>query len=205
MTKNLTDRDFKDDDEKWEFLRTAPAVDAREPVVAELGRILWSAATIGALVGGNRERDQENFCRLAMAYCRDVIRYESDTTRTGGEDIQHKGELSDILERGTDDCDGKARLFVALCLAAKIPARMVDHWKDDPRAPSGRDLYHVSGVVDLPEHPAPVPAELTLYRARLGDNPSDFPRSVPHEVSGHWSRNDVGEPNPDCPFNRRHT
>lgn len=195
MTRNLTDRDFKDDEEKWIFLRDAPRIDAREPAVARLAALFWEISK------GN----PENYCRLAMAFCRDVIRYESDTTRTGGEDIQHAGELSDILNRGTDDCDGKARLFTALCLAAGLNASMVDHWRDDPRAPNGRDLYHVSSVVILPGHDKPVPVELTLYRARLGDNPTDFPRSVPHEVSGHWSRNDVGEPNPDCPFNRRHS
>ncbi len=204
MSKNLTDADFRDDEEKWEFLRTAPAVDAREPIVAELASLLWAAATIGRAIGGKKDRDQENYCRLAMAFCRDVIRYESDTIRTGGEDIQHKGELSDILRRGTDDCDGKARLFTALCLARGIPARMVDHWKDDPRAPNGRDLYHVSSETDLPGAAKPVQVELTLYRARAGDNPSEFPRSVPHEVSGHWSRNEVGELRPDDPMNRKH-
>ena len=61
----------------------------------------------------------------------------------------------------------------------------------DAGAPNGRDLYHVSAEVRLSGNPAAIPVELTLYRARMGDNPSDFPLSVPKETAGHWSRNEV--------------
>jgi transglutaminase-like putative cysteine protease len=181
VSRHLTQADFRDDEEKWIFLRDAPQIDAQEPAVKRVAWLLFDVAR------GNVER----FCKLAMAFCRDVIRYESDTVRTGGEDIQPKGELSDILDRGTDDCDGKARLFVALCLAVGIDARMVDHWHADASVPNGRDLYHVSAEVRIPGRAAAMPVELTLYRARLGDNPSDFPLSVPKETAGHWDRNEV--------------
>jgi transglutaminase-like putative cysteine protease len=180
MSRHLTDSDFRNDAEKWEFLRTAPAIDAQEPAVRDVARDLFRA------VGGHPER----FVRLAAAYCRDVIEYQTDTDRVGQEDIQPKGELSDILARGIDDCDGKARLFVALCLAVGLDAEMVDHWKRDDLAPGGFDLFHVSAKVKLGGKLVPV--ELTLYRARVGDDPAEVvPKEVAGPFKGHWLRNDA--------------
>ena len=163
---HLTDRDFSSDLEKWGFLRDAPALDAKDYRVRELAAALWVAA----------DANPRAFAILAQAYCRDVIVYMTDTEQFGSEDIAPAGQVGDVIGRQVDDCDAKARLFVALCLAEKIPARMVGHW-------TGGDLTHVSGQVQIAGRWIPV--ELTLARARLGDEPAQ----VPKEVTGHWALN----------------
>ncbi len=179
MSHHLNDSDFKDDLEKWEFLRTAPPIDAQEPLVRSVASSLFQAC------GGNVEK----FVRLAMAYVRDVVLYQTDTERVGQEDIQPKGELSDIILRGVDDCDGKARLFCALCIAEAVDARMVAHWEHDASLPGGVELSHVSAELIDFKGRSHVPVELTLYRARLGEVPKDIPK----ERSGHWLKNEVAK------------
>ena len=82
--------------------------------------------------------------------------------------------------RGLDDCDAKARIFVALCLARRMHAEMVPRWK-------GGKLVHVYGRVFVhgPGESAPrwYYAETILRRARLGD----IAESVPKEIeTGKW-------------------
>lgn len=163
---HLTDRDFPDDAAKWAFLRDAPALDARDYRVSLLAARLWDAS----------DGSPRTFAILAQAFARDVIIYRTDTEQFGGEDIAPAGQVGDVIERGIDDCDAKARLFVALCLAEHIPARMVSKW-------IGAELSHVSAIVTIDGKDLPV--ELTLARARLGD----LPRDVPREVTGHWALN----------------
>lgn len=168
---HLTDRDFQSDREKWEYLRDAPALDAKERAVSDLAVALWEAA-------GRSPRD---FAALAHSYARDVVRYMTDTEQFGGEDIAPAGGLSDVIARKVDDCDAKARLFVALCLAVHLKAEMVPHW----RGGEGGELAHVSAKVLLDDLWTPV--ELTLARARLGEEPRDVPR----DVTGHWNLNEA--------------
>lgn len=169
---HLTARDFRDDHEKWFFLRKAPELDARiDARVRRLAVHLWDAS-------GHAPRA---FLALAQAYCRDVIRYVTDTDQYGGEDIAPAGRIGDAIDSGADDCDAKARLFVALCLAVRLHAEMVPHWSKDENGAD--DLSHVSAEVDL--EGKKVPVELTLSRARLGEIPKDVPR----ETTGHWALN----------------
>ncbi len=172
---HLTDADFTSDEDKWAMLRDAPHLDAKERPIRHVAGCLFDAAS----------GDPRRHAILAMAFARDVIRYETDTDQFGGEDIAPAGELSDVIDRGADDCDAKARLFVALCLAVGLEAEMVPHWEPDQKRPSGRWLAHVSGKVAIDG--AWVPVELTLARARLGEEPLN----VPKETSGHWSLNEV--------------
>ena len=165
---HLTDRDFASDRDKWAFLRDAPALDARENEIAGLARALWFAAG----------QDVRSFAELCHAYCRDVILFMTDTEQFGGEDIAPAGRLSDVLHRKVDDCDAKARLFVALFLAVHLVAEMVDHWRGD-------ELTHVSARFRLGDKWIPV--ELTLARARLGEDPKD----VPKDVGGRWNLNEA--------------
>ncbi len=163
---HLTNRDFRDDRDKWEYLRRAPELDALERPVLELAIHLWEAA-----------RGQVRpFAELAQAYCRDVVLYMTDVEQFGEEDIAPAGKLGDVLARGVDDCDAKARLFVALCRAVRLEAEMVGHWRGD-------ELAHVSARLKIGG--AWVPVELTLARARLGEEPKD----VPKDVSGRWAMN----------------
>jgi len=124
------------------------------------------------------DRNARIFLHLAHALARDGIRYRRDIERVGAEDIagltrpENQNDPVDALLRGEDDCDAKARLFVAVCLAAGRPARMVDWWR---RTAHGTEmLAHVSAEAFLDRRWLPV--ELTLARARLGDRGNDVPR-----------------------------
>jgi transglutaminase-like putative cysteine protease len=165
---HLTDSDFRSDDEKWAYLARAPELDAKERRILELAVLLWEAAG----------RDPRGFAELAHAYCRDVILYMTDTEQFGSEDIAPAGKLGDVLDRKVDDCDAKARLFVALALAVKLRAEMVPHW-------SAARLAHVSAKIMIGR--TWVPVELTLARARLGEEPKDVPR----DVTGRWNLNEA--------------
>lgn len=165
---HLLEKDFANDRDKWAFLEGASKLDALDPRVRELASHLWEAS-------GHQPRE---FAALAQSYCRDVVRYMTDTDQYGGEDIAPAGRVGDVIESLVDDCDAKARLFVALCVAVRIEARMVAHW-------TGAELSHVSAAARIGGKEIPV--ELTLARARLGENPKD----VPKEVTGHWALNEA--------------
>lgn len=165
---HLTNRDFRSDAEKWEYLRRAPELDCLEAPIFELALHLWEAA----------RADVRAFAQLAHAYARDVIRYMSDIQQFGEEDIAPAGGLSDVLARGVDDCDAKARLFVALCRAVHVAAEMQPKWR-------GEILAHVFARVRIAG--AWMPVELTLARAKLGEDAGEVPR----EVSGRWDMNEA--------------
>jgi transglutaminase-like putative cysteine protease len=151
--------------EKWAFLHDAPAHDARHHSIKTLAGHLRAAA-------GNVPA---RFATLAQSVARDWIKQVIDTERVGREDIAGltrkptPDDAVDALRRGRDDCDAKARLFVALCLAAGVPARMVGWWNHD----TVPDLVHVSAEVQL--HGKWEPVELTLARARLGELGTNVP------------------------------
>lgn len=167
------------DREKWDFLERAPERDALDGDLRTLVHHLTEAAFIAAPCSA--ERRKRIFAALAHALARDAITYRTDTARIGGEDIAgftrkpRFGDALEALRRGLDDCDAKARLFVALCRAAGLPARMRPIWDGD-----GERLRHVFGEVTLEGKPYAV--ETILARARLGDEPY----SVPTEKSGTW-------------------
>ena len=161
-------------EQKWNFLRDAPANDARNPVLRRLAHHLKEAAF------GNPWR----FATLAQSVARDWIQQVTDTVRIGREDIAgltrvpKPDDAIDALKRGKDDCDAKARLFVALCIAAGVPARMVGWWS---KGTDVRDLVHVSAEVFLGEKWRPV--ELTLSRARLDELGTNVPGE---KADGKW-------------------
>ena len=175
---HLTERDFRTDQEKWRYLERAPELDKSDPRVAALARNLWEAA----------DADPRAFAELAHAYCRDVVLYMVDSEQFGEEDIAPAGKLGDVIVRLVDDCDAKARLFVALCLAVHLEAEMVPHWQGGILAHVSARLK-VSGKWSTRLHFSGkwLPVELTLARARLGETPHD----VPHDVTGHWNMNEA--------------
>jgi len=148
---------------KWAYLLAAPHADVRSPELRRRARAL-------AIAAGDRPHI---YVALAAALARDGIRFVRDRDRTGAEDIAGytrepgPSDAVDALVRGEDDCDAKARLFVALCLAMGIRARMAPIWTDDGR------LQHVYAEVRLDG--AWQPVELTLARARVGDDPFGVP------------------------------
>jgi len=170
--------EFNDETRKWEFLRNAPARDAATPEISDLANYLQ-------LVALRSPWPMWAFAKLAMAVARDCIQYQLDSDRVGREQIDGftdpQGPADAPLRRGYDDCDAKARLFVALCLAKGIPAEMVPRWKD------GR-LAHVYGRAMLLGPNETVPrwyyAETILSRARLGEVAENVPKEL---ETGKWA------------------
>lgn len=157
------------DRQKWDHLERVPREDQRHPGIVRLAALLLE---LGA---GDRRRA----LILAHAVAGRGIRYQLDTPRTGGEDVAGftrpptPDDPIDAWRRGVDDCDAKARLFVALALALGFRARMRAIW-------AGERLAHVYAEVDRGAGWEPV--ETTLARAVIGD----APRAVPKEGSGKW-------------------
>lgn len=151
---------------KWSALARETAQDAFHPDVAAL------ALALRALAGGNQHR----IATLAHTIARDWIPYQTDTARVGVEDMagvtRPREHPLAVLAR-KDDCDSKARLFVALCRAAGLRAELIPLWR-------GPVLQHVSARVWIDGQPRDV--ETILARATLGETHQD----VPKEADGKW-------------------
>jgi len=154
---------------KWRVLQDAQEHDLKTPLMQRLGHFL------ALLCNGNERRIAE----LALCMANQCIAYESDIRRVGHEDFD---KPDNVWRRGVDDCDGKARLFVALCRAADVRAELVPGWKPDELNPNELWLSHVSAKVRTGGIWLPV--ELTLKRAQLGE----VGQQVPKEGDGKWLR-----------------
>lgn len=171
-------RPVSDDLRKWGFLEAAPKRDALTAEVIELARRIGTVASLTPTADWC-------YANLALALVRDCIAYQLDNERMGREQIDGYTDppVSPLLPlaRGVDDCDAKARLFVALCLARGLDAQMVPRWK-------GPRLSHVYARVYLrgPRNVAPRWwfAETILRRARLGDVAENVPKEL---ETGKWS------------------
>lgn len=113
------------------------------------------------------------FCDLPLesrataihAFVRDGIAYVRDPDRR-----EQFADSAQVLERGWDDCDGKARLFVAMCIAAGLEAKIF------PRFDGAGQFVHVQALVKWPGSEARpdatgagwVLAELILAGVELG-------------------------------------
>ena len=160
------------DREKWAYLAAIPEIDARHPAIVRL------AAGCLELGAGDRRRA----LIIAHAVAGRAIRYQLDTPRTGGEDIAgltrppQPDDAIDAWRRGVDDCDAKARLFVALALNLKFKARMAPIWSST----QPDKLEHVFAQVFSGS--AWLDVEVTLARAVIGE----YPRRIPKEENGKW-------------------
>ncbi len=158
-----------DDQEKWKRLQEQPVLDSKNPKLKRMADLIWE------LSGQQPIR----FFKLALATARDGIEYESDLKQFGHEDIAgvtrppRDNDATDAYERGKDDCDAKARLFVALCLARGFEARLWPLWKHEV-------LQHVAGEVHY--NGKWIHAETIVNRAQLGEMHTD----VPKEKDGRW-------------------
>jgi transglutaminase-like putative cysteine protease len=157
------------DGEKWQLLQEVTATDASNPKLKRMAELLWELS----------QNRPIRFLKLALAVARDGVTYESDIKQFGHEDIAgvtrapDPDDAIDAYNRGSDDCDAKARLFVALCLAAGFNARLWPLWKHGV-------LQHVAGEVLLDRKW--IHAETILARAQLGEMHTD----VPKERDGKW-------------------
>jgi hypothetical protein len=127
-------------------------------------------------------RPRPTFWALAAALCRDTMRYQADSDRVGHEDIagltRAYEPATKALARGVDDCDTRARLFVAIVRAADEQAELAPKFDAEGR------LEHTYARVWTGAGWLPV--EFTLARARLGDEPALNPDDVPKETTGQW-------------------
>jgi Transglutaminase-like superfamily len=138
---------------KARWLGDAAVRDSRLPLVRWTA---WMLAPKGLSLLACAERFQ--------AYCRDKIRFVDDP------DNFETFESSDVtLVRGYNDCDGKARTFVALCLARGVEARIRNIFS------SPDDFYHVQAEVRIPgteQNPSAengwLVCEFTLQSVELG-------------------------------------
>ena len=157
------------DAEKWPLLQEVCILDAKNPKLIRMSELLWELSQEKPL----------RFFKLALATARDGVTYESDIKQFGHEDIAgvtrapQPDDAIDAYTRGSDDCDAKARLFVALCLAGGFEARLWPLWKHGV-------LQHVAGEVLYGGRW--IHAETILARALLGEMHTD----VPKETNGKW-------------------
>ena len=147
-----------------------PLSDSRNPKLRHMANLIWELS----------ERRPMRFLRLAFAIAKDGIRYESDIKQFGHEDIAgvtrypEPNDATDAYDRGADDCDAKARLFVALCLARGFEARLWPLWKQG-------ELSHVAGEVCV--NGKWIHAETILARAQLGEMHTEVPKEP---TTGKW-------------------
>ena len=159
-----------DSEHKWALLQEMPHIDSKNPKLRHIAKLIWQLS----------EERPIRFLKLALAVARDGITYESDIKQFGHEDIAgvtrppEPDDAIDAYERGHDDCDAKARLFVALCLAQGFEARLWPLWKAE-------ELSHVAAEV---KHNGQwIHAETILSRARLGEMHTDVPKEP---KTGKW-------------------
>ena len=108
--------------EKAQWMDAAASLDALDPVVRRVARLV---------VG--RADDPRQRAELLHRYVRDRIWYSRDPFG-----IEMTPDARVILQEGTEDCDGKARLLVALVRALRDPrlaARLRSVW-------TGRSFTH---------------------------------------------------------------
>ncbi len=159
-----------DSQHKWKLLQEMPEIDSKNEHLRHMADLVWELSGHQPL----------RFFKLALAVARDGITFESDIKQFGHEDIAgvtRNPEPNDAIDayiRGSDDCDAKARLFVALCLARGFNARLWPLWKGD-------QLSHVAGEVEYRGHW--IHAETILARAKLGEMHTDVPKEP---TTGKW-------------------
>lgn len=162
----------------------------------EKARWLDAASSLDSLRDGLRKavarflpiQSAEQRTREIQRYVRDRIHYVADWRVSNGQPGEELADSESILRRGYDDCDGKARLFVALVRAAEMArplgtvARIRPIFKKHPL-----EFVHVQaearwpGSARLPYAEAYdgggwVLVETILKGCEIGQNPDDCPR-----------------------------
>lgn len=140
MQKTL--HNFTSPEEKARFLDGAARLDQYQRDVCAVAD---SFAPSGSTAG-----DTLVFMRRAHAFVRDHIAYRDDAPYRKG--VERFADSSTILRRRFDDCDGKARAFVALCLSANrflfVPCEAAIR----PIFPRYDWFSHVQAAARIPGH-----------------------------------------------------
>jgi hypothetical protein len=106
---------FKDREDKARYMADAARHDAADPAIQ------WWVQAFRALPRPEREGAILRFCQRCLRYERDPAWFDA---RGGRHGIELLDSSAVGLSRGYGDCDLKARVFVALCLAAGVPAEI---------------------------------------------------------------------------------
>lgn len=174
---------FADLAEKARWLDAAASIDATGQRIRDFARRFVRAYPERGELGTRRPEALGHRAAAIHAFVRDSIAYRQDRPPRLGVRAEEFEDSETILARGFDDCDGKSRLFVALCRAAGVEARI------RPVFASPRSFVHVQALVRFPGsmhwhgHDAHgwLLAEMILRGADLGDNPDDLPRGAKGE------------------------
>jgi hypothetical protein len=160
----------------------------------EKARFLDASASFDAMRGKIRsfarrflyQGDPELRTRQIHRWVRDNIRYEQDYRVSQDAPGEEFADSTSQLRRGFEDCDGKARLFVALMRAAEMLRPLSTGARIRPifQVHPYKDFVHVQAEVLFPgskriETANPsgwVIAELILKGCELGQNPDELPR-----------------------------
>ena len=161
-----------DDEEKAKRLDAAASMDAANIAVRQL-----AAAVAGAKSSPEEAATRVlRFCQTRIAYAGDTARTAAATAKYGPEPgVEELADTMTIVRRGFDDCDGKARVCVALLRSRGIEARIrpvrqvgqFTHVQAEARWP-GSDRHPLSQ-----DDEGWIMLEPTAREALLGEGPND--------------------------------
>lgn len=150
MTYRLTPISFTDRTDKARFMERRAIDDADRPTVQ-----YWAKH-----VAGGAQTDRQKVARV-LRFCQWSIRYGYDPGRQ--ETLE---DAETVLSRGWTDCDGKVRIFVALCTAAGVAARVHPVFTGDTGFP------HVQATAWLADEGKWTVVDPSVTNAGLDERPS---------------------------------
>jgi hypothetical protein len=158
---------FKDREDKARYMFDAARHDANDPSIQS-----WATLF---------RRLPRPECEAAiLRFCQCCIRYERDPGWQDDAGNRHGIELLDSsavgLQRGYGDCDLKARVFVALCLACGVPAEIEPVFRGDNGFP------HVRARVLRPDGRGWETADPTIVNSTIGRLPERPLTALPSTV-----------------------
>lgn len=154
---------FENDHQKLAFMQDGAEADAVDPRVVELAT---------RIVRPFRSDAWRRMASEIHRWVRDGIKYQRDPNR--------REQLADAwttISRGYDDCDGKARVAVAMARAVGLDARVWPVWRGDMLA-HVQAAYRWEGSRDETDADADgwIVGELTIEGAELGQDPRTVTR-----------------------------
>ena len=157
---------FPSREAKAAYMADAARHDAHDPAV-----LAW-ARTFVTLPRPDREEAILRFVQRCIRYERDPAWYDREGHRHGIEVLESSAVA---LRRGYGDCDAKARLFVAICLAAGVPAEIEPVFRGENGFP------HVRARVLHPDGSRWQTADPTIVNSTIGKLPRHPLTALPRE------------------------
>jgi transglutaminase-like putative cysteine protease len=158
---------FANREAKAAYMADAAGHDAHDPAV-----VAWARAFVG-LPRPAREEAILRFAQRCLRYERDPAWFDPGGHRHG---IEVLDSSAVALQRGYGDCDVKARLFVALCLATGVPAEIEPVFRGENGFP------HVRARVRTPDGRRWQTADPTIVNSTIGKLPRHPLTAFPPEV-----------------------